>query len=295
MDRLAAMETFVYVVETGSFSAAARRLNIGQPAVSKTIAQLEKRLAVSLLRRSTRGLTPTEAGLAYFERAKRAIDEANEADNAARGSASGLSGNLRISAAVTFGRLHVVPHLGAFLDQHPQLNIDLMLDDRNINLVEEGIDVALRLGALTDSGLTARKIADCRRVVLGTPAYFAKHGEPTCPADLSKHQAVVYNLGGGTTWQFTKGAEQQPVIISGRLRVSAAEGVREAVLADHGLTLASEWMFAPELASGAVKTVMHDWTLPDLDLWAVFPTGRLVSAKARAFVEYMENLIKSHV
>ncbi|WP_207848198.1 MULTISPECIES: LysR family transcriptional regulator [unclassified Pseudomonas] len=295
MDRLAAMETFVYVVETGSFSAAARRLNIGQPAVSKTIAQLEKRLAVSLLLRSTRGLTPTEAGLAYFERAKRAIDEANEADNAARGSATGLSGNLRISAAVTFGRLHVVPHLGAFLDQHPQLNIDLMLDDRNINLVEEGIDVALRLGALTDSGLTARKIADCRRVVLGTPAYFAKHGEPTCPAELSKHQAVVYNLGGGTTWQFTKGAEQQPVIISGRLRVSAAEGVREAVLADHGLTLASEWMFAPELASGAVKTVMHDWTLPDLDLWAVFPTGRLVSAKARAFVEYMENLIKAHV
>lgn len=293
MDRLAAMETFVYVVETGSFSAAARRLNIGQPAVSKTIAQLEKRLAVSLLLRSTRGLTPTEAGLAYFERAKRAIDEANEADNAARSSASGLSGNLRISAAVTFGRLHVVPHLGAFLDQHPQLNIDLMLDDRNINLVEEGIDVALRLGALTDSGLTARKIADCRRVVLGTPAYFAKHGEPTCPAELSKHQAVVYNLGGGTTWQFTKGAEQQPVIISGRLRVSAAEGVREAVLADHGLTLASEWMFAPELASGAVKTVMHDWTLPDLDLWAVFPTGRLVSAKARAFVEYIQGLLVS--
>ncbi|GGK43465.1 DNA-binding transcriptional regulator, LysR family [Pseudomonas koreensis] len=293
MDRLAAMETFVYVVETGSFSAAARRLNIGQPAVSKTIAQLEKRLAVSLLLRSTRGLTPTEAGLAYFERAKRAIDEANEADNAARDSASGLSGNLRISAAVTFGRLHVVPHLGAFLDQHPQLNIDLMLDDRNINLVEEGIDVALRLGALTDSGLTARKIADCRRVVLGTPAYFAKHGEPTCPAELSKHQAVVYNLGGGTTWQFTKGAEQQPVIISGRLRVSAAEGVREAVLADHGLTLASEWMFAPELASGAVKTVMHDWTLPDLDLWAVFPTGRLVSAKARAFVEYIQGLLVS--
>jgi len=293
MDRLAAMETFVYVVETGSFSAAARRLNIGQPAVSKTIAQLEKRLAVSLLLRSTRGLTPTEAGLAYFERAKRAIDEANEADNAARGSASGLSGNLRISAAVTFGRLHVIPHLGAFLDQHPQLNIDLMLDDRNINLVEEGIDVALRLGALTDSGLTARKIADCRRVVLGTPAYFAKQGEPNCPAELSKHQAVVYNLGGGTTWQFTKGAEQQPVIISGRLRVSAAEGVREAVLADHGLTLASEWMFAPELASGAVKTVMHDWTLPDLDLWAVFPTGRLVSAKARAFVEYIQGLLVS--
>jgi len=180
MDRFAAMETFVCVVETGSFSAAARRLNIGQPAVSKTIAQLEKRLAVSLLLRSTRGLTPTEAGLAFFERARRAIDEANEADNAARGSAGGLRGNLRISAAVTFGRLHVVPQLGPFLDQHPQLNIDLMLDDRNINLVEEGIDVALRMGPLSDSSLTARKIADCRRVVLGTPAYFARHPGVLC-------------------------------------------------------------------------------------------------------------------
>ena len=291
MDRLAAMETFVCVVETGSFSAAARRLNIGQPAVSKTIAHLEKRLAVSLLLRSTRGLTPTEAGLAFFERAKRALEEADEADNAARGSASGLSGSLRISAAVTFGRLHIVPQLGPFLDQHPQLNIDLMHDDRNINLVEEGIDVALRMGALTDSGLTARKIADCRRVVLGTPAYFAKYGEPACPAELSKHQAVVYNLGGGNTWQFTKGTEQQSVILCGRLRVSAAEGVREAVLADQGLTLASEWMFAPELASGAVKTVMHDWTLPDLDLWAVFPTGRMASAKARAFVEFVQGVL----
>jgi DNA-binding transcriptional LysR family regulator len=291
MDRLAAMETFVCVVETGSFSAAARRLNIGQPAVSKTIAALEKRLAVSLLLRSTRGLTPTEAGLAFFERAKRALEEADEADNAARGTASGLSGSLRVSAAVTFGRLHIVPQLGPFLDQHPQLNIDLMLDDRNINLVEEGIDVALRMGALTDSGLTARKIADCRRVVLGTPAYFAKHDEPSCPAELSKHQAVVYNLGGGTTWEFAKGTEKQSVIISGRLRVSAAEGVREAVLADQGLTLASEWMFAPELASGAVKTVMHDWTLPDLDLWAVFPTGRMASAKARAFVEYVQGVL----
>jgi DNA-binding transcriptional LysR family regulator len=291
MDRLAAMETFVCVVETGSFSAAARRLNIGQPAVSKTIAHLEKRLAVSLLLRSTRGLTPTEAGLAFFERAKRSLEEADEADNAARGTAGGLSGHLRISAAVTFGRLHIVPQLGSFLDQHPQLNIDLMLDDRNINLVEEGIDVALRMGALTDSGLTARKIADCRRVVLGTPAYFAKYGEPNCPAELSKHLAVVYNLGGGTTWEFAKGSEKQSVIISGRLRVSAAEGVREAVLADQGLTLASEWMFAPELASGAVKTVMHDWTLPDLDLWAVFPTGRMASAKARAFVEYVQGLL----
>jgi DNA-binding transcriptional LysR family regulator len=291
MDRLAAMETFVYVVETGSFSAAARRLNIGQPAVSKTIAQLETRLAVRLLLRSTRGLTPTEAGLAFFERAKRAIEEADEADNAARGAASGLTGTLRICAAVTFGRLHIVPHLGPFLEQNPQLNIDLMLDDRNVNLVEEGVDVALRMGAQSDSGLTARKIAECRRVVLGTPAYFEKHGEPGCPADLSKHQAVVYSLGGGAHWQFKKASEEQSVTISGRIRVNAAEGLRAAVLAHQGLTMASEWMFAPELANGNVRAVMTAWTLANQDLWAVFPTGRMASAKARAFVEYVQGLL----
>lgn len=291
MDRLAAMETFVYVVETGSFSAAARRLNIGQPAVSKTIAQLENRLTVRLLLRSTRGLTPTEAGLAFFERAKRAIEEANEADNAARGAASGLTGSLRICAAVTFGRMHIVPHLGPFLEQNPELNIDLMLNDRNVNLVEEGVDVALRLGVLSDSGLTARKIAECRRVVLGTPAYFEKHGEPSCPADLSNHQAVVYNLGGGAHWQFDRDGEAQPVTINGRIRVNAAEGLRAAVLSHQGLTMASQWMFAPELASGVVREVMSDWALPNQDLWAVFPTGRMASAKARAFVEYVQGLL----
>ncbi|MDZ5432100.1 LysR family transcriptional regulator [Pseudomonas fluorescens] len=291
MDRLAAMETFVYVVETGSFSAAARRLNIGQPAVSKTIAQLESRLAVRLLLRSTRGLTPTEAGLAFFERAKRAIEEADEADNAARGAASGLTGNLRICTAVTFGRLHIVPHLGPFLERNPELNIDLMLDDRNVNLVEEGVDVALRMGALSDSSLTARKIAECRRVVLGTPTYFEQQGEPTCPADLSKHQAVVYTLSGGANWSLKRAGIEQSVVISGRIRVNAAEGLRAAVLAHQGLTTASEWMFAPELADGSVREVMTDWTLPNQDLWAVFPTGRMISAKARAFVEYVQELL----
>ncbi|MBV6823646.1 LysR family transcriptional regulator [Pseudomonas sp. PD9R] len=290
MDRLAAMETFVYVVETGSFSAAARRLNVGQPAVSKTIAQLEARLAVRLLLRSTRGLTPTEAGLAYFERAKRTLEEADEADNAARGAASGLTGNLRICAAVTFGRLHIVPHLGPFLEQNPELNIDLMLDDRNVNLVEEGVDVALRLGILSDSGLTARKIAECRRKVLGTPAYFEKHGEPTCPADLTHHQAIVYSLSGGAHWQLSNAGEEQSVTLSGRIRVNAAEALREAVLAHQGLSIASQWMFAPELASGAVREVMGDWTLPNQGLWAVFPTGRMASAKARAFVTYVQGL-----
>jgi len=151
MDRLAAMQAFVRVVEAGSFSAAARALNMGQPAISKTVAQLEARLGVRLLMRSTHGLAPTEAGRSFYERAKRSIEEADEAEAVARGAGKGLTGHLRVSAAVTFARLHIVPHLPKFLAAHPGLTMDVMLDDRIIDLIEEGVDVVLRMGPLADS------------------------------------------------------------------------------------------------------------------------------------------------
>src|ERR1700722_1994155 len=176
VDRYQGMVTFIRVVETGSFSAAARQLNVGQPAVSKTIAQLEDRLQVSLLLRSTHGLTPTEAGPRFYERAKAAIREADEAELAARGAGAGLSGCLRVSAATTFARLHIVPLLPGFLEQHPELEIDVVLDDRVIDLVAEGVDVSLRMGALSDSTAVARKLATGGRSVLATPAYLARAG-----------------------------------------------------------------------------------------------------------------------
>ena len=290
MNRLSAMEAFVRVIETGSFSGAARLLRIGQPAVSKAIAQIEGRLGVRLLLRTTHGLSPTESGQNFYEHAKRAIEEAEEADLAARGASAALSGRLRVCAAVTFARLHVMPHLPAFLDQHPALDVDVILDDRNVDLVEAGVDVALRLGSLTDSSLTARKIGQGRRLVLGTPSYFAKRGEPRSPTELVNHQAVIYDQGGrGAAWTFRQGSAEAAVTLKGRVRVSAAEGVREAVFSDLGLTVSSEWMFAPELRSGAVRAVLEDWTLPEIDLWAVFPTGRQASAKARAFASFIES------
>ncbi|UXZ34922.1 LysR family transcriptional regulator [Cupriavidus gilardii] len=296
MDRLAAMETFVGVIEAGSFSAAARRLNLGQPAVSKSIAQLEERLGTRLLLRSTRGLTPTDAGQRFYEHAKRAIEEADEAEQAARDSSEGLSGRLRVSAAVTFARLHILPGLKTFMDRHPQLEIDIALDDRNIDLLEEGTDVALRMGMLDDSSMTARRIARSPRLVVGTPRYFAQAGVPRTPADLSGHQAIVYSQrGGGESWSFRQGSTEVAVVVSGRVRVSAAEGIRTAVLADMGLAVASRWMFAPEVEQGVVQTVLNDWTLPPIDLWAVFPSGRLVTAKARAFVAFVEEALASQV
>ena len=288
MDRLASMETFVRVVETGSFSGAARQLRVGQPAVSKSIAQLEGYLGVKLLTRSTRGLTPTEAGLGYLERARRALEEAAEAELAARGAGAGLRGRLRVCAAVTFARIHLIPLLPKFLAQNPELDLEVVLDDRQIDLVQEGIDVALRMGKLMDSALTARRIARCKRLVLGTPAYFDRAGTPSTPSELSKHQAVVYLRGEGSVWSFRRDSSELAVTVQGRLRVTAAEGVRAAVLADTGLTIASEWMFSPELRSGAVRAVLLDWNLPALDLWAVFPTGRVTAAKARAFVDFFE-------
>jgi len=293
MDRLAAMEAFVLVVDTGSFSAAARRLDVGQPAVSKLVAQLEDRLGVKLLVRTTRGLTPTEAGLNYYERARRSIEEAEEADFAARGAGSSLTGKLRVCAAVTFARIHLMPHLPEFLARHPGLEIEVVLDDRSIDLVQEGIDVGLRMGQLADSSLTARRLASGRHAVLGTAAYFARAGKPATPNELTAHEAVIYAQGGGgSVWKFQRDAEEIAVSLKGRLRVTAAEGVRAAVLANAGIAIASEWMFAPEIADGTVQTVLKEWELPGVDLWAVFPVGRTATAKARTFASFVQDLLR---
>ena len=294
MDRLTAMEAFVRVIETGSFSAAARQLRVGQPAVSKTVAQLEDRLGVRLLLRSSHGLTPTEAGQGFYERAKRAIAEADEADLAARGAGAGLSGRLRFSATITFTRMHIIPRLPLFLAGHPALTIEAILDDRNVDLIEEGIDVALRMGALADSTMTARRIGQSRRMVLGTPAYFEQAGEPSTPTELAGHPAVVYAQGGGggATWTFRREAAEETVTLKDSVRVTAAEGVREAVFAGLGLCVAAEWMFQPALDQGLVRQVLPEWTLPSIDLWAAFPTGRRASAKARAFADFVEEQLR---
>jgi DNA-binding transcriptional LysR family regulator len=282
------MEAFVRVIEAGSFSVAARQLHVGQPAISKTIVQLEDRLGVRLLLRSTRGLSPTEAGRTFYERAKRAIAEAEEAELAARGAASALSGRLRVVVAVTFARLHVLPHLPKFLADHPALHIDIVLQDGDIDLVGAGIDVALRMTPLRDLTQIGRKIGQCRRLVLGTPAYFETNGVPQSPADLASYQAVVYEQRqGGPTWTLRKAGTESAVTLAGRVHVSAAEGVREGVIAGLGFAVASEWMFAPELQSGSVVSVLDDWSLPDVELWAVYPTGRHASAKARTFAGFV--------
>ena len=292
MDRLAIMEAFVRVIDAGSFSSAAKQLRVGQSAVSKAIAQLEDRLGVRLLLRSTHGLTLTEAGRNFYERARRTIEEAEQAENAARGDAATLQGRLRVSAPVTFARLHIIPRLPVFLAEHPALDIDVILDDGDVDPVESGVDVALRLGNLANSALTARRVGQSRALVVGARSYFEARGVPQTPGDLVAHQAVIYEQrrAGGDTWTFRQGTTD--VTVSGRLHVSAAEGVREGVLAGLGASIGgSEWLFSPELKSGAVVSVLQDWSLPSMGLWAVFPTGRQASAKAGAFARFVEQQI----
>ena len=190
MDRFMAMETFISVIETGSFSGGARRMKVGQPAVSKTIAQLEAKLAVRLFVRTTRGLTPTEAGQRFYERAKNAIEAAEDAEFQARGAGASLSGTLRVYAGVTFARLHIVPVIPEFLAEHPELRLDVVLDDRKVDLLEEGIDVALRMGRVKDSGaMTAQKIAgahgypQARNVSVSFPRIRTKNSDKTASAE----------------------------------------------------------------------------------------------------------------
>ncbi|MCW1430654.1 LysR family transcriptional regulator [Novosphingobium sp. JCM 18896] len=293
---MTAMEVFCRVVEAGSFSAAARDLNVGQPAVSKSVAQLEDRLGVRLLLRSARGLAPTEAGMSFYARAKRSIEEADEAEVAARGEGSGLAGRLRVAAAVTFTRINIAPRLPAFLAAHPELEIDMMLDDRDIDLVEEGIDISLRMGKLSDSALTARKLGESSRHIVATPAYLARAGTPATPADLLSHEAVIYSRrGGGDVWTFSRGGAETSVTVKGRVRASAAEVVREAVLADGGIAMMSAWMCPCELERGELVVLLPEWELPRIDLWALFPTGRMSSAKARAFADFVENALRTPI
>lgn len=291
MDRFQAMQMYVQVVDAGSFSAAARIMNIGQPAVSKTIAQLEKHLEVRLLLRTTHGLTPTEAGQRYYERARITLQQAEEAEMAARGAGKGLTGVLRVAAAPTFSRLHVIPYLARFMDQHPQLKVDIVLDDRPIDLVAEGIDICLRMGTLNDSSAVARKLATTRRSVLATPAYLARCGYPQHPQDLTQHQTLVFSQL-NNLWRFTRAGEEESVAAESRLHLSAAEGIRAAVLANMGITIASDWMFSQEIINGTVLRVLEEWQLPDIDLWAVFPAGRMATAKARQFASFVESCLQ---
>ena len=289
MDSLSAMELFARVVQAGSFSAAARGLSLTPSAVSKQIGRLEDRLGARLITRTTRQFALTEEGRAFHERTVRILAEVAEAEQAVTDLRGEARGTLRVNAPFAFGRQHIAPLLPRFLEQHPALRIDLTFNDRFVDLVDEGVDLVIRIGELADSSLVARRLARNRRLVSGSPAYFERHGRPAEPADLAGHNCLVYTYRAlRNDWIFVgpDGVEQS-VRVSGNLEANNAEALHAAVLQGSGLALLPLWLIGQDLEAGRLVEALPGYHAPDSAIYAVYPPGRHLSPKVRRFIDFL--------
>ncbi len=289
VDRLTAMEVFVRIVETGSFSAVARELAMTQPTVSKQLTALERQLKTRLLNRTTRQLSLTEAGSAYYESCKRIIDTVRDAEANLGVLQTQLSGLLRINTSIGLGQAYLGKLVLKFQKQNPGLSIDLSYADRFVDLVEEGMDMAIRVGRLTDSSLAARRIGSTVRSVVATPAYLAKYGTPQVPQDLSNgHNCLLYAyLSSGNEWVFRGDDGPIRVKVSGNFRANNGDAIKQAVLSDLGIAITPDWFVQREIEDGTMKAFLGDFAPPPAEINAVYPSGRHVSAKVRAFTEFL--------
>ncbi|OWW19911.1 LysR family transcriptional regulator [Noviherbaspirillum denitrificans] len=288
MDRLRLMETFVRVVETGSFSAVAREGLTTQSAVSKQVQALEAQLGAKLLVRSTRSHSLTEAGKLYYERCRQVLDTLEEARIEVHRAEHEISGVLRVAAPVNFGRLHIVPRLPDFYERYPHIRIDLQLDDSFVDLVAAGVDVAFRVGELKDSRLVARRIGTAHRVTLAAPSYLARHGEPKHPQDLVHHQCLIYSgLVNLNEWVFQqKGKPDIAVRVGGNFQSNSSEAIREATCGGLGISYSPQWVYGDDIRAGRVKPILTRYSLPPLPLNVVFQPARRPSLKVNRFVAH---------
>jgi DNA-binding transcriptional LysR family regulator len=299
VDRLNAMKTFVRVVEAGSFSAVANEANTTQGAVSKQVAGLERELGAKLLTRTTRSLALTEDGERYFEQARRLVAEIAEAEASLQRGEQQLTGWLRVAASVGFGRLKLMPLVQSFLKEHPDVKIDLRLNDGFIDLVEQGIDVAVRIGELPDSSLIARRIGSSQRHLLAHRDYLRSlpkgSARPKRPEDLSDHNCLVYTeLATRNAWTFVAGTgaaepvgTTRTIRVEGNLQTNSSEVIRASVLAGMGIGYSPDWLFAQELQSGEVVRILPNWNAPTLPIHLVSPRERRHSAKVKSFAAHV--------
>ena len=291
-DRLQELAVFVRAAESGSFSKAARELGLSQPSVSRIIGELEARLGVKLLLRTTRRITATDAGALFLTRAREVLADIEDAEDAARGVDS-LRGTLRITMPIVYGTRHIIPRLPRFLDAHPLLRVELSVADERHNLVVEGTDVAIRLGPLSDSGFGARKLATLPRFLVAAPSYLAKRGIPKTPADLAAHDCIFGpGLFGHTTWSFTRNGAETSVDVRGRITTDSGPGVFASVLAGLGIAMTSPVMAGPEIEAGALVPVLKSYKLAPVDVYAVFPAGPRPSTKVRALVDFLADALR---
>jgi DNA-binding transcriptional LysR family regulator len=290
MDRIQGVKLFIRVVDLGSFSKAAIDMGIGQPSATKLVAQLEAQLGSRLLHRSTHGVTPTEIGLLYYDKCKLIAHHVEEAESVAALMQSQVQGGLRISTSVAFGRRVLVPLVMRFMKLNPKLQIELTFEDRYVDLVTQGIDVAIRMGRLADSTLGARYLGVNPWVVVASPEYLAKRGRPLVPSDLGAHDALVYStVQGDARWLFTgPGGHVQATTVHGPLRSNNLSALLAATRLGIGLAALPSYVAHQSIASGAVQEVLGDWALPSQEIHAVFPSPRLLPNKVSGLIAWLQ-------
>jgi DNA-binding transcriptional LysR family regulator len=289
MDSLTDIAVFVQVVDTGSFTAAADRLELSKSVVSKYVTRLEDRLGARLLNRTTRRLSLTEVGQVFYERSRLGLHELEEAEAEVSRLQGAPRGVLRINSPMSFGILHISPALPEFLARYPELSVEMSMDDRRMNLIENGFDLAIRIGELPDSSLIARRLGPCRHVVCGAPEYFRRHGVPRTPEALCNHNAITFKYQASPReWHFQ--APQGHVIrvpVSGSILMNNSLGLREALLREGGVTLTPTFVVGNDIREGRLQVVLQEYSTIELSIYAVYPQRRHLSPKVRAFVDFM--------
>ena len=295
MDRLTAMNMFVRVVETGSFSAVAREMNSTQPTISKNIAELESWLGAKLLNRSTRSLRLTETGTNYYERCVAILQDVDEAEQVVGQLQTQPKGMVRISAVVAFGRLHIVPKLQRFFETYPDIKVDIRLSDGLSDLVEEGIDVAFRMGELADSSLIAKKLCSSAYVTIASPEYLEKNGVPSHPRDLKDHNFLVYSdQNSRMETQFIDQGEPFFVRVEGNLLTNNSEALRSALLSNLGISRVPKWLVSNALATGELTSVLEAYQPGPMNIYAVYPPGRHLPSRVRCLIDHFAEEFKDN-
>jgi DNA-binding transcriptional LysR family regulator len=296
VDRLESMSILLAAVGAGSLSGAARRLGMPLPTVSRKVSELEGYLRTRLLIRSNRRLALTEAGSAYVAACKRILDDVDEAERAAMGEYSAPKGDLTVTAPIVFGRLHVLPVVADFLEAYPDIDIRLVLADSLINLIDDRIDLAVRIGELPDSSLVATRVGAIRRVTCGSPVYFAARGKPREPGDLAVHDCLTCEgLTSAKVWTFTKGKSDLPVTIRSRLIVNAAEAAIDAAIAGLGITRVLSYQIAKARRAGTLDTVLEAFEPAPWPVSLVYPDQAFLPVKLRAFIDFAAPRLKARL
>jgi DNA-binding transcriptional LysR family regulator len=295
MDRIDAMQAFVAVADLQGFAPAARKLGLSPSGVTRLVAALEQRLGARLLQRTTRSVTLTDIGTRYLERARRILADVEEAEGSAQDERTRPSGRLVVSAPVGFGRLHVSPVMSAYLKRYPEVSAELRLADRMVNLVEDGIDLAVRIGHLADSSLVARHVGEMRRIVVASPGYLKLRGEPNTPEAIALHETIQFGaMTASPDWRFVEDGREIRVACTPRFTTNSADAAIQYAEQGGGLTRVLAYQAADAVKGGRLRVVLAQFEQPPLPIHIVYPTSRLLSAKVRTFIDLVTDISDWH-